>query len=211
MVLKTTGTNSQFQRKNRFEKRYNLTRDIYNIVYWLCKPNQAKNRFLSISRAILGLFTNQFFHWNREIVPWKLHSELGKMTIFGHFPQKWSKKSCFAEKSGLMVQNGGSFEYLCALKKSNQLKYPIHQPTFFKLRLGALILRSVCWSVCRSKNYKKKSQNLTKLYKHYKSFPNIEGQWNKEFLPPPLSFMKTVKEPLAVCQSFLDGVIIFIL
>ena len=42
-----------------------------------------------------------------------------KMTKFGHLPQKWSKKSHFAEKSELMVQNGYSFEYLWALKRWN--------------------------------------------------------------------------------------------
>ena len=69
----------------------------------------------------------------------------------------------------------------------------------------------VGWSVCRSvclspKNYKK----ITKLSKHYKSIQNIEKHWNKEFLPLPPSFMKTVKEASALCQSFLDGVVIFL-
>ena len=30
-------------------------------------------------------------------------------------------------------------------------------------------------------------------------------------MPPPLSYMKTIKEASAVCRSFLDGVVIFII
>ena len=60
---------------------------------------------------------------------------------------------------------------------------------FFKLRLGALIPRSVCLSVCRSvclsvgrsvgrssKNYKKKLQNFTKLYKTLQSVTKHLGR-----------------------------------
>ena len=66
---------------------------------------------------------------------------------------------------------------------------------FFKLRLGALILRSVCLS---SENYKK-SQNFKNITNHYKTLNDIEiGSFC------PLSFMKTVKEASAVFQSFID-------
>ena len=81
-----------------------------------------------------------------------------------------------------------------------------------KLRLGALIPRSVCLSVCRSvgrsvcppkitKNYKT-LQNFTK---HYKTLEN-----DKIWIPHSLSCVKTVKEASALCRSFLDGVVIFI-
>ena len=31
------------------------------------------------------------------------------------------------------------------------------------------------------------------------------------FVPSPFSFMKTIKEASAVCRSFLDGVVIFLM
>ena len=77
----------------------------------------------------------------------------------------------------------------------------------FKLRLGALIPRSVGLSVGLSvlqklqKNYK----TLQTITKCYKTLQNIEI---KSFCPP-FSAVKTVKEALVVCQSFLDGVVIF--
>ena len=72
------------------------------------------------------------------------------------------------------------------------------ESSFFKAPAGALIPRSF-------KNYKK-IQNFTK---HYKSIQNTKEYSNKEFLPPTSLFIKTVKEALAVCRSFLDGVVIF--
>ena len=77
--------------------------------------------------------------------------------------------------------------------------------SLFKLRLGALIPRSVGLSVCRSsKNYKKNYKTLQNITKCYKTLQIIEIR-----SPPPLSVIKTVKEATAVCQSFLDGVVIF--
>ena len=69
----------------------------------------------------------------------------------------------------------------------------------FKLRLGASIPRSVglsvCWLVCWSV--------LQKLQKIYKTLQNLTKRYK--------TFGKTVKEALAVCRSFLDGVVIFVL
>ena len=68
---------------------------LFGGLVWITK---SKNNFLSISGRI-ALFLNGFSHRNREIVP-----------------VVWStlKKSYFAAKSELMVQNGYlySFEYL---------------------------------------------------------------------------------------------------
>ena len=61
---------------------------------------------------------------------------------------------------------------------------------FFKLRIGALITRSVgrsvCLSVClSSKNYKKNYKTLQNITKRYKTLQNTTKHWNKEFLSPP--------------------------
>ena len=84
---------------------------------------------------------------------------------------------------------------------------------FFKLRLGALIPRSVCRSVGRSvgrsvlQKYKKIYKTLQNITNQYKTLKNIEM---KNFWPLTPSSMKTVKEALALCRSFLDGVVIFL-
>ena len=84
-----------------------------------------------------------------------------------------------------------------------------------KLRLGALIPRSVCLSVicCTvcppkiTKNYK----TLQNLSKHYKTLENYKTRYFCP-LPPPhtLLCVKTVKEASTVCRCFLDGVVIFL-
>ena len=55
---------------------------------------------------------------------------------------------------------------------------------FFKLRLGALIPRSVGWSVGLSV-----LQKLQKITKHYKTLENITKHQGKESLPPPLIYL----------------------
>ena len=66
----------------------------------------------------------------------------------------------------------------------------------FKLRLGAFIPRSVGRSVGRSVCLS--SKNYKKIIKLYKTSHNLS-----------ITFLKTVKAALAVCRSFLDGVVIF--
>ena len=100
MVLKTIVSISRFQRKNRFEKRTNLARDIFKNVLRLGEPNQTagwKQFFIDISSNI-GSFYKPIF----ALKPWDRagHFEYHesyilsrkKMTKFGHLPQKWSKK-----------------------------------------------------------------------------------------------------------------------
>ena len=65
----------------------------------------------------------------------------------------------------------------------------------FKLRLGALIPRSVglsvCLSVClSSKNYKKNYKTLQNVTKQYKTLQNVTKHWNKEFLSPPFQLWR---------------------
>ena len=114
MVLKTTGRISRFQRKNRFEKRCILTRDIYKIVFWLCEPNQTvsqKQILINISGNI-GSFYKPIF----ALKPWDRagHFEYHesyilsrkKMTKFGHLPQKWSKKAILGENLSYWCKTG---------------------------------------------------------------------------------------------------------
>ena len=78
---------------------------------------------------------------------------------------------------------------------------------FVKLWLGALIPRSVCLSVCLLvlQKLQKKLQNLTKPCKM------LQNNEMRSFVPlPPFLEVKTVKEASAVCRSFLDGVVIFL-
>ena len=53
------------------------------------------------------------------------------MKIFDHKPQKWPQKNKVAGKLELIRKKGFSFRYLWPLIDWNQLKYPMHQPTFF--------------------------------------------------------------------------------
>ena len=66
---------------------------------------------------------------------------------------------------------------------------------FFQLQLGALIPRSVCWSVCLfvCLCVLQKLQNVTNQYKTSKIF------------------MNNAKKASVVCRSFLDGVVMFII
>merc|ERR1712208_59025 len=72
------------------------------------------------------------------------------------------------------------------------------QIILFKLRLGALIPRSVGWFVGLSVGLS--SKNYKKIIKLYKTSHNLS-----------ITFLKTVKAALAVCRSFLDGVVIFLI
>ena len=80
---------------------------------------------------------------------------------------------------------------------------------FVKLRLEALIPRCVSLSVCLSVSPQKITNNYKTLQNITKSYKTLK--YGVFVLPPPpsLSLMKTVKEASAVCQSFLDGVVIF--
>ena len=102
------------------------------LTFW-AKPNRQPKQILVNILGNIGSFYKPIF----ALKPWDRagHFEYHesyilsrkKITKFRHLPQKWSKKSHFAEKSELMVQNGYSFGYLWALKRWNQLKYPMHQ------------------------------------------------------------------------------------
>ena len=63
------------------------------------------------------------------------------MEKFSHEPQKWPQNPKIAGKVELIGKKGFSFRYLGPLIERNQLKYPMHQPTFFIL-LTSVIIRS---------------------------------------------------------------------
>ena len=102
------------------------------LTFW-AKPNRQPKQILVNFSGNIGSFYKPIF----ALKPWDRagHFEYHesyilsrkRITKFRHLPQKWSKKSHFAEKSELTVKNGYSFEYLWALKRWNQLKYPMHQ------------------------------------------------------------------------------------
>ena len=61
------------------------------------------------------------------------------------------------------------------------------------MRICPSVSPSVCWSVGLSV--------LQKLQKYYKTLQNSANRYK--------TFWKTVREAMAVCRSFLDGVVIF--
>ena len=69
IVLKTSVSFSQFQRKNRFEKRATLTWDICKKYFSTAHQTKspAKNCFSLICQPRVGCFSNWFLCWNRDI------------------------------------------------------------------------------------------------------------------------------------------------
>ena len=68
MVLKTIVSISRFQRKNRFEKRTNLARDIFKNVLRLGEPNQTA----SWKQFLIDISSNvwSFYKPNVALKPW---------------------------------------------------------------------------------------------------------------------------------------------
>ena len=118
MVLKTTGTILRFQSKNRFLNGTNIARDIfYNLfladgLVWL-----TKSKYISG----IALFFKHFFlslkPWDRAGFFENHESYILRNNFFWPFTSK-----IWADGVKLIF-----IEYLWALKRWNQLKYPIHQ------------------------------------------------------------------------------------
>ena len=141
MVLKTTGTISRFQQKNRFVKWPNIARDInQNQILadgsaWLTK---WKNNFVYILGQDASFFKPIF-----ALKPWDWdgHFEYNKRYKRGkkdvensvHEPQILPQKPKIAEKLDLIGQNCYSFRYLWPLIEWNQVKYPKQHFLFFIL------------------------------------------------------------------------------
>ena len=60
-------------------------------------------------------------------------NEVFKNQNFSREPQKWPLKPKIVGKLELIGKKGLSFRYLWPLIEWNQLKYPMHQPTFLIL------------------------------------------------------------------------------
>ena len=73
-----------------------------------------------------------------------------KMDIFSREPRKWPQTPKIAGKIELIGKKGFSFRYPWPLIGWNQLKYPIHQPTFFILLTSVIndILATAIWVIC---------------------------------------------------------------